>query len=85
MTYSGRMPDGPFITFRTVTKSDATVYDPPIMLLRCEEAGAVTLKNLAGTSYLITVLAGEFIPGPIKQLMSAGTAGTLFTAWFNEG
>lgn len=83
MAYT-RMPDNPFIRFANLTKSNATTYDPPIMLLRCEEAGAVTVVDLWGTSVLITALAGEYIPGPIKQLMSTGTTGTLFTGWRNE-
>ena len=84
MAYLGRMPDGPLNRFANITKSNSTEYDPPIMLLRCEEAGAVTVVDIRGTSVLITALAGEYIPGPILKLMSTGTAGTLFTAWYNE-
>lgn len=80
-----RQSDNPLRRMQVVTKSNSTVYDPPLVLLRCAEAGDVTIVTLDDVSVLISdVIAGEYIPGPIKQVMSTGTNGTLFTGWKNE-
>lgn len=84
MPYSGRMPDGPLIRFQAVTALDATVYDPPLMLLRCGGAGNLAVKGLDDVTVTITgVLAGEYVPGPIKNVMAASTV-TNLTGWKNE-
>jgi len=82
-TYT-QMPDRPYYRMATLTKSDATVYDPPIMLLRCQAASGVTVVDIHGNSVAFTAIAGEMIPGPIAQLMETGTAGTVFTGWRTE-
>ena len=77
MAYS-RMPHDLPLRMANITKSDATVYDPPLMLLRCEAASLVTVVDLWGTSVAFTAIAGEIIPGPISKVMSTGTTGTVF-------
>lgn len=85
MGYTSRMPDNPLRRMIAVTKSDAVVYDPPIMLLRVATGGDVQVKDLEGNVVLITgVLDGEYVPGPFSQVMSSNTSATGFTGWKNE-
>lgn len=72
----------PAVLMRNVTKNDSADLDPWARALRCEEAGAVTFQNARGESVLITVIAGEIIAGTVKRLMSTGTDGTLFMAYY---
>lgn len=85
MAYQARMPDNPLRRMQAVTASDATTYDPPIMLLRVGTAGTVVVKDLEGNSVTISNAAsGEYIPGPFSMVMSTSTTAGSFTGWKNE-
>lgn len=84
MGYTSRMPDNPLRRMQAITKSDETVYDPPLVLVRCGGAGDLAVKDLEGNTVTIEdVVAGEYVPGPFKQILNATTA-TLITGWKNE-
>ena len=84
MAYTSRMPDNPLRRMIEVTKSDATVYDPPIILLRCAGAGDLSVKDLEGNTVPIpSVVAGEYVPGPFSAVLNASTT-TGMNGWFNE-
>ncbi len=72
----------PAVLMRNVTKNDATDLSPWARALKCDTAGAVTFLNVRGESVTTTVVAGEIIPGTIKRLMSTGTDGTVFMAFY---
>lgn len=84
MPYTSRMPDNPLRRMQAITKSDATTYDPPIILLRCSGAGDLSVKDLEGNTVAIPgVVAGEYVPGPFLQVLNASTT-TNMNGWFNE-
>jgi hypothetical protein len=79
------MPNNPLRRCFAVTPSDATVYDPPVMMLRCGGAGNVTVTTLEAGDVLITgAFVGEQIPGPFSKIKATGTTATAMTAWLNE-
>lgn len=58
----------------TVTKSDATVYAPPLESLYIGTAGDLTVVLPDDTSQLFkNVQAGSFFPVSVKKVMSTGT------------
>jgi hypothetical protein len=84
MSYTSRMPDNPLRRMQAITKSDATEYDPPIILLRCGGAGDLSVKDIEGNTVAITgIVAGEYVPGPFKQILNASTT-TAMVGWKNE-
>lgn len=85
MAYTNRMPDNPLRRMVAVTASDATTYDPPIMLLRAGSAGNINVKDLEGNTVLISnVAAGEYVPGPFSMILSTSTTAGSLTGWKNE-
>lgn len=59
-----------------VTKSDATVYTPPLDALYVGGAGDVVTKDKDGTSATYTVTAGGYVLCQCTQVMSTGTTAT---------
>lgn len=85
MAYTSRMPDNPLRRMQEITPSDATVYDPPLILVRCGGVGNLQVKDLEGNIVLISsVIAGDQIPGPFSMVMATNTTATLITGWKNE-
>lgn len=62
-----------------ITPSDATVYDPPIRLLRCTSDGTVILVldgDESDTTVSRAMTAGDEITTlAVKMVMSTGTSG----------
>lgn len=63
-----------------VTKSDSTVYSPPLKCVMVVEPGTLTLENNAGTAVVIEVAAiatggvfPAYFPGLWRKVMSTGT------------
>jgi len=66
----------------TITKSDATVYDPPIRFLNVAVAGAVTFVYADDTTGAPYLTAGPiYSVGRVTKVMSTGTAATGLTGW----
>lgn len=85
MPYTSRMPDNPLRRMQAVTPSASTVYDPPIMLLRVGNAGTLSVVNLEGDTVLIEgVAAGEYVPGPFRQVLYLNTTAASLVGWKNE-
>lgn len=59
-----------------VTKSDNTIYNPPLDAIYVAGAGDVTVITNAGNSLLITAVAGVILPIKCKKVMSTGTDAT---------
>jgi hypothetical protein len=66
----------------TITKSDATVYDPPLRFFNVAVAGAVTFVYADGTTGAPYLTAGPiYSVGRVTKVMSTGTAATGLTGW----
>lgn len=62
-----------------VTKSDTTVYDPPLKGLWVGDAGAVRVITPSGSDLLFSAVpAGTLLPIQAKQVMATNTVATLF-------
>lgn len=75
----GRAPSGATVTSYpghhiAITKSDVTVYNPPLLSVYCGAAGTVTIADLDGTLVQYTVVAGSTIPVMATKVMSTGTS-----------
>ena len=68
-------------TFIPVTKSDVTVYDPPLRWLDIQTGGAVTIIDARGVSKTGTFPDGGSIKCLIKQVMSTGTDASGFIGY----
>lgn len=69
----------PFTKIVAVTKSDSTVYDPPLRGLWIGGAGNVAIVAFGDTDpqVLAGASAGQIIPGMISKVMSTDTTTTL--------
>lgn len=88
MAYAGPMPAYPLKNIAAITKSDATVYDPPLICVRIGSiaGGAVLVAtNLAGTNITFDgCAAGETVWGPFTKIMSTSTTVSSIVGWTNE-
>jgi hypothetical protein len=67
----------PFNKVQNITKSDSTVYDPPLDAIFVGGAGNVALVDLAGNTVTITgVIAGQILPIGASKIMSTNTTAT---------
>jgi len=57
---------------RPITKSDSTVYSPPLRMLRSVGAGVIQVETLGGTR-LWNFGAGETRYGKVKQVYNTNT------------
>ncbi len=64
-----------------ITKSDATVYDPPLRWVDVLGAGDVALVDARGVAKTITVTAGYSIKCVVKQILATGTTATGFLGY----
>jgi hypothetical protein len=66
-----------------VTKSDATVYNPPLVGLRLGDAAAAAITVVSnGVSVLISgIQPGDTVPGSFEKVMSTGTTAVLINGW----
>jgi hypothetical protein len=65
---------GPAEDYIQVTKSDSTVFDPPLKAFRVGTAGDVAVTTLKGNDRVIPkVLAGETISLQVTKIKSTGT------------
>lgn len=76
---SGHAPNGATVTsfpghHVAITKSDATVYNPPLLGVYCGAAGTVTIADLDGTLVQYTVVPGVVIPCMATKVMATGTS-----------
>lgn len=67
----------PYEKTQVITKSDATVYSPPLDGLYVGGAGTVNIVDANGNTTSFTMVAGGFLPVKCKQVLSTGTAATL--------
>ncbi len=68
----------PYEKAQVITKSDATVYTPPLDGLYVGGTGHVNIVTAAGQTVLISAIpAGAFIPIKCKQVLDASTTATL--------
>lgn len=68
----------PFRAAVSITKSDSTVYDPPLRGLIVMTDGDVAIKTEKNeTAVTITVKAGQLIPFIITHVMATGTTATV--------
>jgi len=74
----------PCINAQAITKSDATVYDPPLRRLYVGGTGDVAIRTLQGdTVTLSAVPVGTRIEGiAISRVMSANTTATLLVGFW---
>jgi hypothetical protein len=65
-----------------ITKSDATVYDPPLKGIMVTAAGTVQLVHKDGSTAPVQVAAGILLPvSNVTKVMSTGTTATGIVAW----
>lgn len=71
-----------FQNVRAITKSDSTVYDPPLRALYIGGAGAVALTFTDDSTAVFTapVVGVVHAFSNIKKVLSTGTAATLILA-----
>lgn len=70
----------PFII--SITPSDATTYDPPLMGIRVGgTAGDVVVVSNGNTVTISGVNQAEIIPGNITQVKATGTTATGIIGW----
>lgn len=56
-----------------VTKSDTTVYSPPLRALRANSAGVIKVDTVNNAGVLMNFLAGETRYGKFVRVYSTGT------------
>lgn len=67
----------PYGKVQAITKSDATVYDPPLDALLVNGTGDVAVVDMYGNSVTITsVVAGALLPIRVSKVLSTGTDAT---------
>lgn len=67
---------------KNITKSDTTIYDPPLQGVWVGGVGDVTVITPAGTSVLFSAVpAGTLLPIQAKQVMSTATTATLLAGF----
>ena len=64
-----------------ITKSDVTVYDPPLLGIRVGTAGDVYVVSDGATVPLRNVAVSEHVSGEITQVLATGTTATNITGW----
>lgn len=71
-----------FTKMAAITASDATIYDPPLMMLFVTAAGQITCTNLEDTDvdFGADVPVGAPVWGPFKKVKAA-TAATVIGYW----
>lgn len=74
------LPDGPSPHVYMLTPSD-TALTKPIRMFRAAVAGDVKVTCLNGADEVITVIAGEPIPGAFTKVWLTGTTATTFLAY----
>lgn len=80
---SAESADGPWRLCQAITKSNDTLYDPPIRGLYVGTEGDVTVKDLYGNSVLFKdVPQGHVLPGVFIAVMETGTDASDFVAGF---
>lgn len=68
----------PYSKTQVLTKSDATVYDPPLDALYVGGTGHINIVDASGATTLISAVpAGALLPIKVKQLLSTSTTATL--------
>lgn len=75
------IPDGPGVRGVAVTKSDTTVYDPPLRKIWVGGAGDVAVLFIGDTVAvtLSAVPAGTMLDACVTKVMSTNTTATLIT------
>lgn len=78
------IPDGPGVHGVTVTKSDATVYNPPLRMLWVGGTGDVAVTMIGDTTAvtLAAVPAGTMLNVCVTKVMATNTTATLITGLF---
>lgn len=67
---------------QNITKSDATIYQPPLNGVWVGGLGDVTVITPAGTSVLFSAVpAGTMLPIQAKQVMATGTTASLLAGF----
>jgi hypothetical protein len=67
---------------QNVTKSDTTIYSPPLNGIWVGSVGDVTVITPAGTSVLFSAVpTGTLLPIQAKQVMSTGTTASLLAGF----
>lgn len=87
MAYAGPMPAYPLKNIFSITESDATTYDPPLICVRVGSISGGTVlvgTNLAGTDITFDgCVAGETIWGPFTKIKTGSTVSSI-VGWTNE-
>lgn len=78
MARNGTYTNGqPYSVVIAVTKSDATVYNPPLDAILVNGTGNLAIVDLAGNTVTITgVVAGALLPIAATKVMSTNTTAT---------
>jgi hypothetical protein len=73
----------PAVSQVAITKSDTTVYDPPLKALWVGGAGDVAVVAADDTAAVTIsgVNGGQIIPVSISKVMSTNTTATLMVGW----
>lgn len=73
----------PAVSQVAITKSDTTVYDPPLKALWVGGAGDVAVIAADDTAAVTIsgVNGGQIIPVSISKVMSTNTTATLMVGW----
>ena len=73
----------PAVSQVAITKSDTTVYDPPLKALWVGGAGdvAVIAADDSAAVTISGVNGGQIIPVSISRVMSTNTTATLMVGW----
>lgn len=66
----------PFSKVQAITKSDVTVYNPPLDGFIPGTSANVAIKDLAGDTVTIAVIAGQLYPIGASMIMSTNTTAT---------
>lgn len=78
------IPNGPGVHGVAVTKSDSTVYNPPLRMLWVGGVGDVAVTLIGDTTAvtLSAVPAGTMLNVCVTKVMSTNTSATLITGLF---
>ncbi len=81
---SATLPLGDPVHALAVTKSDATIYSPPLQMLQIGGAGDVSVILLGDTTpvTLSAVRAGTVLNVCVRQVMATNTTATLITGLY---